>query len=1013
MAALFDPNLQQQLPSQQKREREESSDKLAFDSQDSSKKPRIGKSPPSFSTLAAAKSSKLFESPVGEPKIPFSLLLSDIHPSMTLAEDSSLALEQIIRAFILALKTSEIENTTLPVAQNCISTFLKDCEGLLEYAQKEGTIAVTQSATRAETLKGFTESIEKQIGGNMENKKAATTTVVNERKLNDLILILLKEDNKEDAQLVIDIDFKKYDLKPTDETLQIMSRADELRNVVRAIKSGFSAFVSLIFQTSGKGSLTEPALIFLSAVAEYLAAELLELAGHAASDSERTTILPCDVQTAMRNDEEFDKLCTKLNISNKDYFPVFQLISGVDGQVTELLLFSLMEYWQSSDGSSAFTLLSTMDCSSELNVIIPNVTTSAIQVVYDWHFGNDFVEKWKQLKASDPTIFANVLLACDFLGCDKLSNELFQSFEDSGNNPIDTIRSCFQIIPNFARILLYRGLCVRNEAAAEEFLINLTTKNIKELSYVELQLCDGMYLSQYSEEKEDNYQGAQSYYCKSQHIEPMVGLSPEIHYELCEMNKDGFFNKSGHEIYEWDRWKWKVTTHLGLKQWTQNERQRRIKQNKEEANAHRKCRWDAINREGVSLASLDQALWDAVSRDDLDAAKNAYNQGASANLWFAAGVATDLKREFSNEQYGMFIRKDINVLLKNAAEPHLMTHGLTTLMKASQNNSLAMMNWLIDVQCKVNDREIYEGNKGGSHPSDDYYEDETEIKHYSLATYLGKVFYYETYEDQNDPDDGTDVRDLLSVQYGDGGRDFNEPYHFGTAPALACATTPEAVQLLLARGAKVNVSYTPANNKNNAVSILATHLVLRHGSDRYLIVRALIQHGADVNKVYDSPCFDVRDGNPPICCWPSIVASGDVSLAKELIEKYSADVNWSPKMGETVLQIAIMSENVNMIKMLLQCEDIKVNRIDQSDNKRASSLSVALGTGNKQIIALLKDAGATSHPENASIPVTPSFHNWNLDDVGSSGGSSTGKLPVSQMNIQTDIRNFFEVSNNK
>ena len=71
---------------------------------------------------------------------------------------------------------------------------------------------------------------------------------------------------------------KKYNLKPNDETLQIMSRADELRDAVRAIKSGFSAIVSLIFQPSGKKSLTEPALIFLSAVAEYLAVEILELA---------------------------------------------------------------------------------------------------------------------------------------------------------------------------------------------------------------------------------------------------------------------------------------------------------------------------------------------------------------------------------------------------------------------------------------------------------------------------------------------------------------------------------------------------------------------------------------------------------------------------------------------------------------------------------------------------------------------------------------------------------------
>jgi hypothetical protein len=118
---------------------------------------------------------------------------------------------------------------------------------------------------------------------------------------------------------------------------------------------------------------------------------------------------------------------------------------------------------------------------------------------------------------------------------------------------------------------------------------------------------------------------------------------------------------------------------------------------------------------------------------------------------------------------------------------------------------------------------------------------------------------------------------------------------------LVCAHTPEAVRLLLARGAKTNVWYTPAQHNQvlDPRTVLATHLVLRHGSDRDLIVRSLIQHGANVNAP-SYPCFGRRQNegwehklnNSPVCYWPSVVASGDVAWAKELIEKYDAKINW-------------------------------------------------------------------------------------------------------------------------
>ena len=48
--------------------------------------------------------------------------------------------------------------------------------------------------------------------------------------------------------------------------------------------------------------------MYLAAVLEYLAAEILELAGHAARGNKKARIIPRHVQLAVRNDEELNKL---------------------------------------------------------------------------------------------------------------------------------------------------------------------------------------------------------------------------------------------------------------------------------------------------------------------------------------------------------------------------------------------------------------------------------------------------------------------------------------------------------------------------------------------------------------------------------------------------------------------------------------------------------------------------------------------------------------------------------
>lgn len=61
--------------------------------------------------------------------------------------------------------------------------------------------------------------------------------------------------------------------------------------------------------------------VYLSAVMEYLAAEVLELAGNAAKDNKKTRIIPRHIQLAVRNDDELGKMMSKAIISSGGVIP--------------------------------------------------------------------------------------------------------------------------------------------------------------------------------------------------------------------------------------------------------------------------------------------------------------------------------------------------------------------------------------------------------------------------------------------------------------------------------------------------------------------------------------------------------------------------------------------------------------------------------------------------------------------------------------------------------------------
>ena len=72
---------------------------------------------------------------------------------------------------------------------------------------------------------------------------------------------------------------------------------------------------------SGKVRVGSKAAIYLTAVLEYLAAEILELAGNAARDNKKSRIIPRHLQLAIRNDDELNKLLGNVTIAQGGVLP--------------------------------------------------------------------------------------------------------------------------------------------------------------------------------------------------------------------------------------------------------------------------------------------------------------------------------------------------------------------------------------------------------------------------------------------------------------------------------------------------------------------------------------------------------------------------------------------------------------------------------------------------------------------------------------------------------------------
>ncbi|VDN27526.1 unnamed protein product [Gongylonema pulchrum] len=87
----------------------------------------------------------------------------------------------------------------------------------------------------------------------------------------------------------------------------------------RSSRAGLQFPVGRIHRLLRKGNYAERvgagAPVYLAAVLEYLAAEVLELAGNAARDNKKSRINPRHLQLAVRNDEELNKLLAGVTIA--------------------------------------------------------------------------------------------------------------------------------------------------------------------------------------------------------------------------------------------------------------------------------------------------------------------------------------------------------------------------------------------------------------------------------------------------------------------------------------------------------------------------------------------------------------------------------------------------------------------------------------------------------------------------------------------------------------------------
>lgn len=102
------------------------------------------------------------------------------------------------------------------------------------------------------------------------------------------------------------------------------------KKLSQSSRAGLQFPVGRIRRLVKKGNYSERlntgAPVYLAAVLEYLAAEVLELAGNAARDNKKSRIIPRHLQLAVRNDEELNRLLSGVTIAQGGVMPNIQSV---------------------------------------------------------------------------------------------------------------------------------------------------------------------------------------------------------------------------------------------------------------------------------------------------------------------------------------------------------------------------------------------------------------------------------------------------------------------------------------------------------------------------------------------------------------------------------------------------------------------------------------------------------------------------------------------------------------
>ncbi|XP_063371078.1 histone H2A-like [Cydia amplana] len=97
------------------------------------------------------------------------------------------------------------------------------------------------------------------------------------------------------------------------------------KNKTRSSKAGIIFPVGRIHRLLKNGNYARKvgvgAAVYLAGVAEYLAAEILELAAQAAQDNSRSRVAPRHILLAVKNDDELRKLLAGVVISEGGVLP--------------------------------------------------------------------------------------------------------------------------------------------------------------------------------------------------------------------------------------------------------------------------------------------------------------------------------------------------------------------------------------------------------------------------------------------------------------------------------------------------------------------------------------------------------------------------------------------------------------------------------------------------------------------------------------------------------------------